>query len=162
MNKKIMTYDDTKKMLNMLRKLNESKTYNKILKEDTTDVQDDIMVVNNVDVKILSSDEMDLKLSDEEKTSLSGMIDNFKSQVSNLVEFEPGFTISTEQVRLDGVLTDFDLDFVLIAGEEHGLYINADMLKVDNQVIDILTKLEKYFNTFLEPMNEFINKRKNN
>lgn len=162
MNKKIMTYDDTKRMLNMLRKLNESKTYNKILKEDTTDVQDDIMVVNNVDVKILSSDEMDLKLSDEEKTSLSGMIDNFKSQVSNLVEFEPGFTISTEQVRLDGVLTDFDLDFVLIAGEEHGLYINADMLKVDNQVIDILTKLEKYFNTFLEPMNEFINKRKNN
>jgi len=146
----------------MLRKLNESKNSNKILKEETTDVQDDIMVVNNVDVKILSSDEMDLKLSDEEKTSLSGMIDNFKSQVSNLVEFEPGFTISTEQVRLDGVLTDFDLDFVLIAGEEHGLYINADMLKVDTQVIDILTKLEKYFNTFLEPMNEFINKRKNN
>lgn len=162
MNKKIMTYDDTKRMLNMLRKLNESKNSNKILKEETTDVQDDIMVVNNVDVKILSSDEMDLKLSDEEKTSLSGMIDNFKSQVSNLVEFEPGFTISTEQVRLDGVLTDFDLDFVLIAGEEHGLYINADMLKVDTQVIDILTKLEKYFNTFLEPMNEFINKRKNN
>lgn len=159
----INKYDDTKKMLNTIRRLNESKLSTKLLREDEfSDTQDDLTVINGVDVKILSSDEMDLKFSEEEKVSLSSIIDNFKQQVSNLVDFEPGFTISTEQIRLDGVLTDFDIDFVLIAGEEHGLYLNADMLKIETPVIDLINKLEKYYDSFVGPMNELINKRKNN
>lgn len=166
-----MNYDDTKRMLNTLRKLNESKLVTKIIKEENelptdqpqnTNVRDDIDVINNVDIKILSSDEADMKMDDEDKKSISSTIDNFKSQVSNLVEFDPGFTISQEQIRLDGTLTDYDIDFVLIAGEEHGLYINADMLKLEKEVVDVLSKLQIFFNTFLTPMNDLINKRKNN
>jgi len=103
-------YDQTKKMLNTLRRINESnKIYGNILREDeqeiptvdnNTDTQDDITVINDVDVKIVSSDEIDMKISEEDKTSISGLIDNFKSQVSNLVEFDPGLTITQEQIRL--------------------------------------------------------------
>lgn len=156
-------YDDTKRMLNTIRRINESKTSTKLLREDEmSDTQDDITVINGVDIKILSSDEMDLKISEEDKLLLSSIIDNFKQQVSNLVDFEPGFTVSTEQIRLDGVLTDYDIDFVLISGEEHGLYINADMLKIESPVLELIGKLEKYYNSFNGPMTEFINKRKNN
>lgn len=163
-NKKITEYDETKRMLNTLRRLNESvATSHRLLREDdSSDVQDDLAVINGVDTKILSSDEQDMKFTDEEKTSLSSMIDNFKQQVSNLVDFEPGFTISSDQIRLDGMLTDYDIDFVLIAGEEHGLYINADMLKVEKEVVDLITKLQKYYETFVNPMNELITKRKTN
>jgi hypothetical protein len=159
-------------MLNTLRKLNENKrTVGNILKEDdqetptigdNTDIKDDITVINDVDVKIISSDEMDMKISEEDKTSISGLIDNFKSQVSNLVDFEPGITITKEQIRLDGSITDQDVDFVFIAGEENGIYINADMLKIETDIIDIITKLEKFNETFSTTMNNIITKRKNN
>jgi hypothetical protein len=159
-------------MLNTLRKLNENKrTVGNILKEDdqetptigdNTDIKDDITVINDVDVKIISSDEMDMKISEEDKTSISGLIDNFKSQVSNLVDFEPGITITKEQIRLDGSITDQDVDFVFIAGEENGIYINADMLKIETDIIDIVTKLEKFNETFSTTMNNIITKRKNN
>ena len=171
-NKQILNYDHTKKMLNTLRKLNENKrTVGNILKEDdqetptigdNTDIKDDITVINDVDVKIISSDEMDMKISEEDKTSISGLIDNFKSQVSNLVDFEPGITITKEQIRLDGSITDQDVDFVFIAGEENGIYINADMLKIETDIIDIITKLEKFNETFSTTMNNIITKRKNN
>jgi len=171
-NKQILNYDHTKKMLNTLRKLNENKrTVGNILKEDdqetptigdNTDIKDDITVINDVDVKIISSDEMDMKISEEDKTSISGLIDNFKSQVSNLVDFEPGITITKEQIRLDGSITDQDINFVFIAGEENGVYINADMLKLETDVIDMITKLEKFNETFSTTMNEIITKRKNN
>jgi hypothetical protein len=168
----MINYDQTKKMLNTLRKLNENKrTFGNILKEDNqetptmgsdTNIKDDITVINDVDVKILSSDEMDIKMSEEDKNSISGLIDNIKSQVSNLIDFEPGLTITREQIRLDGSITDQDINFVFIAGEENGIYINADMLKLETDVIDMITKLEKFNETFSTTMNEMITKRKNN
>ena len=76
-NKQTINYDQTKKMLNTLRKLNENKrTFGNILREDDqetqtmggdTDTEDDITVINDVDVKIISSDEMDMKMSEEDK-----------------------------------------------------------------------------------------------
>lgn len=171
-NKQILSYDQTKKMLDTLRKLNENKRTNiNILREDDqespelsndSDTKDDITVINGVDVKILSSDDMDMKMSEEHKTAISGLIDNFMSQVSNLVEFEPGMTITEDQVRLDGVVTDKDIDFVFIAGEESGIYINADMLKIDTEVIEIINKLEKFNDSFSTTINKIITDRKNN
>jgi len=171
-NKQTINYDQTKKMLNTLRKLNENKrTFGNILREDDqetqtmggdTDTEDDITVINDVDVKIISSDEMDMKMSEEDKNSISGLIDNIKSQVSNLIDFEPGLTITKEQIRLDGSITDQDINFVFIAGEENGIYINADMLKLETDVIDMVTKLQKFEQTFSTTMNEIIRKRKNN
>lgn len=165
-------YDQTKKMLNTLRRINENKgTYGNILREDDqeqptiggdTDTEDDITVINGVDIKMVSSDEMDMKISEDDKTAISGLIDNIKSQVSNLIDFEPGITITQEQIRLDGSITDQDINFVFIAGEENGIYINADMLKLETEVIDIITKLEKFNQTFSTTMNDIITKRKNN
>ena len=103
-----------------------------------------------------------MKMSEEDKNSISGLIDNIKSQVSNLIDFEPGLTITREQIRLDGSITDQDINFVFIAGEENGIYINADMLKLETDVIDMITKLEKFNETFSTTMNEMITKRKNN
>jgi hypothetical protein len=169
-NKQTVGYDQTKKMLNTLRKLNESRTSTKILREDdfspedksSENVKDDITVINDVDVKLVSSDEMDMELTEDQKTSISGMIDSFKQQVSNLVDFEPGITINTDQIRMDGTLSDFDINFVLISGEDHGVYVNADMLKLDNEVTEMLNKLVKFNEIFSDAMNNLITQRKNN
>jgi hypothetical protein len=135
-NKQMTGYDDTKKMLNTLRKLNESKTSMNVLKEQeevTQNQNSDFIIINDVEVKMLSTDEMDMELQDDQKQSISGLIDNFRQQVSQIVDFEPGITINQNQIRLDGTLTDEDISFVFIAGEESGVYINADMLKLETQ-----------------------------
>jgi len=171
-------YDATKKMLNTLRKLNESRStsYNLIKENDEfnqqpepqdteapqEDMSNDVTVVNDVDVKLMSGDDMDLKLMDDQKNAISGIIDNFRQQVSQIVDFEPGFTLTPTQIRLDGVLTDQDIKFVLIAGQESGIYINADMLKLENEVGMMLEKLAKFDDTFKSAMEPLITQRDNN
>ncbi len=171
-------YDATKKMLNTLRKLNESKStsYNLIKENDEfnqqrepqdteaplQDIKNDVTVVNDVAVKLMSGDDMDLKLMDDQKNAISNIIDNFRQQVSQIVDLEPGFTLTPTQIRLDGVLTDQDIKFVLIAGEESGVYINADMLKLENEVGMMLEKLAKFDDTFKSAMEPLLTQRDNN
>ena len=166
-------YDVTKNMLKTIRTITESKASNRTLNEvvgfqspevDKSDenLKNDIMVVNDVEVKMNSSDEADLTLQDSEKTAISQLIDNFKQQVSQIADFTPGITIAPDQVRLDGTLTDQDISFVFIAGKESGAYINADMLKLEQDVANELEKLAKFQETFETAMNPLIQERKTN
>lgn len=165
-NRKNVGYDETKKMLNALRNLNESIRMNKILSEQetpiTSDVNNEIDVINDVDIKMLSSDKMDMKLTDEHKTAISGLIDSFRQQVSEIANMEPGITINTNQIRLDGSISNFDISFVLIAGEESGFYINADMLKIEDDTLTSIGKLSKFQLVFEDTMNPIIRERSNN
>jgi hypothetical protein len=165
------SYDEIKGMLKTLRTLNESKPSFKVLKEEETpmnnmggneDVKDDIIVINNVEVNISSEDSEDMKLEENQKTAISALIDSFREQVSQIVDFEPGMTVKETQIRLDGTLTDNDISFVMIAGEEGGLYVNADMLKIEQEEIDTLNKLLKFEKTYKDAMEPLITERQNN
>jgi hypothetical protein len=171
--KKVIGYDETKEMLNKLRKLNESYVHNKTkqLREDIqssdnpsvdSGQKDNILVINDVDVKLISNDESDMDLTEEQKKTISELIDNFKQQVSQIVEFDPGLTINEDQVRLDGKLTDEDVSFVFIAGKDSGTYINSEMMKLENKIAQVLEKLVKFEETFKTSLEPIIDQRKNN
>ncbi len=102
-----------------------------------------------------------MSISDEEKNSLNQLIQNFKAQVSELASFDEGFNIYLDNVRLDGNVGE-DLGFVLIAGNDRGLYINANMLKIEAETVEMITKLEKFQHTFEDVVVEIMNNRKNN
>ena len=166
------SYDLDKKMLNMMRRLNESTASNKVLREQVEmaqnepqpeqNMKDDVLVVNDVDVKMNSTDDADMKLMDEQKNEISGLIDNFRQQVSQIVDFEPGFSIFPDQIRLDGTLTDEGIKFVFIAGKEGGAYIMADMLKLEQNVANTLEKLAKFNEVFKSSIEPIISQRNNN
>jgi hypothetical protein len=174
MQKKIKNdYDVTRNMLKTIRTITQSKTSMGTLNEAVgfqspevdkaeDNLKNDVMVVNDVEIKMNSSDEADLTLQDSEKTAISQLIDNFKQQVSQIADFTPGITISPDQIRLDGSLTDQDISFVFIAGKESGAYINADMLKLEQEVANELEKLAKFQETFETAMNPLIQERKTN
>ena len=155
-----------------MRKLNESTTSNKILRaqvemtqnepQPEQNMKDDDLVVNDVDVKINSTDDVDMKLLDEQKNEISGIIDNFRQQVSQIVNFEPGFSLFPDQIRLDGTLTDDGIKFVFIAGKEGGVYVMADMLKLEQNVANTLEKLAKFNEVFKSSMEPIISQRNNN
>ncbi len=172
--KVIVGYDDTKKMLNTLRKLNENKQSNSVIveqqevipqqvsPEQTQKQESDFVIINDVEVKMLSTDEMDMELKQDQKETISNLVDNFRQQVSQIVDFDPGITINQNQIRLDGTLTDEDISFVFIAGEESGVYINADMLKLNTEVGTALEKLAKFEETFKSAIEPLITQRNNN
>jgi virulence-associated protein VapD len=157
-NKQNIGYDDIKKMLNRLRTISENTQSSRTLNEEKVDT---LVISNNVEVKTHSDDEQDLKISEEEKNSLNQLIENFKSQVYELTSFEEGFNIYSNSVRLDGKISD-DLSFVFISGEDAGLYINCNMLKIEAENADIINKLYKFEHTFQDVTNDLILARKNN
>ncbi len=159
-NKQNPGYDSIKKMLNTMRNLNENVKSKNILKEEDEKLFN-LVLNDNVEVKIHSTDQEDLSISDEEKASLNQLIQNFKSQVSELANFEEGFNIYVDSVRLDGTIEN-DLSFVLIAGNERGLYVNANMLKIETETVETISKLEKFQHTFEDVVIEIMNNRKNN
>jgi hypothetical protein len=172
MNKNKSEYDQIKGMLNTLRNLNESKNITKkTLNEDietgeehsldsSKEQFDNVEVINDVEVKILSTDQEDVKLKDEEKSSISQFIDSFRQQVSQLAELDPGITIDENQIRLDGNMTETEISFTFIAGEESGLYINSDMLNIEQETLDMLSKLLKFKPTFITAMEPLLRTRR--
>lgn len=170
MKKKMNQYDETKHMLRLLRNLNESVSFAKVTIKEQTEPEtqekqetlDDVMVINDVEVTVVSKDKADMKFEEDEKTAISGLIDNFKTQVSQIVEFEPGITIDEKQIRLDGQLTDNEIGFVFVAGEGGGLYINMDMVELDKDLLLILDKLNKFNETYKTTMEPIVSKLTNN
>jgi len=172
LNKSNWDYDDAKKMLRTLRTLNESKASQNVLKEEEEinpqamqNQGTDFMVVNDVEVKMHSTDKADLQLSEDEKKSIAQLIDNFRQQVSDLADFEEGININmaNNEFRMDGSISDKDISFVLIAGnQDTGVYVNAEMLKLDDDINLTLAKLIKFQHTFEDAGNQFINSRKYN
>ena len=166
-------YDVMKGMLKTIRTLTESKTLTRTLNEVAEfqspavdkaeeNLKNDITVVNDVEVKLNSPDEADMTLQDSQKEAISQLIDNFKQQVSQIADFHPGITMTPDQVRFDGTLTDLDISFVFIAGKDAGAYINADMLKLEQEIANELEKLAKFQETFETAMEPLIQSRNNN
>jgi hypothetical protein len=160
-----MNYDNTKKMLNTLRRLNESTdpVLDKNLineQEAEKELKDTVTVVDGVEVRLIASTDEDLELQNESKSAISQVIENFKTQVSDLGDLRPGFTVQSDQIRLDGSLPDVELNFVIVAGKEKGVYLNTSMLKVTYDLIGSIDKLIKFEDVFADSMNDLISQRR--
>ena len=159
-----MDYDKTKRMLNTLRNLNENKLNKKTLREQEEDSKKETetvsTVVDGVVVTMIASTPEDLELNDEHKKAITDIISNFGTQVSDLGDLRPGITIQSNQVRLDGNLPDVELDFVIIAGRNKGVYLNTAMLKMSYESLEAIEKLLKFEDVFADGMNDLISQRR--
>lgn len=157
-----MNYDTTKKMLNTLRNLNESTIKRNTLNEQEAEkeMKDSVVVVDGVEVRMIASTDEDLQLDDQQKKTIGDVISNFGTQVSDLADLRPGITIQSNQVRLDGKLPDVELDFVIIAGQNKGTYLNTAMLKVTYELLESIQKLMKFEDVFADSMNDLISERR--
>jgi hypothetical protein len=160
---KINTYDETKKLLNVIRQFSSNKV-SSLINEQLEQQKSNILNINGVDVKILFSDSSDKEINDEQKEKISNLIDSFRTQVSQLVDFEPGITINNKQIRLDGILTDYnnEINFTLISGDESGLYIKSEMSLVNKDILELLNKLNNFNNLFKETFNNILSFRYTN
>ena len=131
-----------------------------LISQSQKDLKDSVTVVNGIEVRLIASTDEDLQLNDQQKKIIGDVITNFGTQVSDLGDLRPGVTIQSNQIRLDGKLPDVELDFVIIAGMNKGVYLNTAMLSVSYELIGSIEKLLKFGDVFSDAVNELIVQRR--
>jgi gamma-glutamylcyclotransferase (GGCT)/AIG2-like uncharacterized protein YtfP len=74
-------------------------------------------------------------------------MDEFVEEVSDLAEFNT-LNVYENNVEWSGKLIDEDLEFIFTIGEDSGIYINGQMIKVDQEFLATLNKLQQYYQKF--------------
>jgi len=104
-------------------------------------------------------EQTDLELTTDEKTAFQETMDEFVSEVSDLVDFNK-LNVYQKNVEWSGKIIDYDIDFFFSIGEENGVYINSEMVKVDPQFLDFLNKLQTYYEKFKSKWSKVLANRK--
>ena len=104
-------------------------------------------------------EQTDLELTTDEKITFQETMDEFVTEVSDLVDFNK-LNIYPKNVEWSGKIIDFDIEFYFSIGEENGVYIDSQMVKVDEQFLDLLTKLQKYYEKFKSKWSKVLASRK--
>jgi hypothetical protein len=90
---------------------------------------------------------MDLDITTDDKTTFQQTMDEFVSEVSDLVDFDE-LHVYKNNVQWGGNLIDDDLKFIYTVGENGGVYISADIVKVDEDFLGIISSLENFYQKF--------------
>ena len=98
-------------------------------------------------ITLHGKDKQDLELSTEEKMAFQETMDDFVDQVSDLSDFGT-LHIYPNNVEWSGKVIDFDLEFFYSIGENNGVYINGDMIKLDESLVELINKLTSYYQQF--------------
>jgi hypothetical protein len=89
----------------------------------------------------------DTELTTDDKMAFQETMDEFVSEVSDLVNFNQ-LNVYKNNVDWSGKIVDFDIDFYFTIGENNGLYITCDMVKVDENFTASMEKLQTYYEKF--------------
>jgi len=100
-----------------------------------------------------------LELSTEEKTAFQETMDDFVNDVSDLSDFGK-LNMYPNNVDWSGKVIDFDLEFYFSIGENNGVYINGDMIKLDENLVELVNKLTSYYEKFKSKWARLLSQRK--
>jgi hypothetical protein len=92
-------------------------------------------------------DSSDLELTTDDKIAFQETMDEFVNEVSDLVDFNK-LNVYPNNVEWSGKIIDFDIEFFFSIGEDGGMYINGDMIKADENFVDMINKLKTYYDKF--------------
>jgi hypothetical protein len=92
-------------------------------------------------------DKKDLELTSDEKTTYQETMDEFVDEVSDLSDFGV-LKMYRNDVQWSGKVIDFDIEFFFSIGETNGVYINGDMIKLDEKLLTLINNLTSFYEKF--------------
>jgi len=104
-------------------------------------------------------EQTDLELTTDEKIAFQETMDEFVTEVSDMVDFNK-LNIYSNNVEWSGKLIEYDIEFFFSIGEENGVYINGEMLKTDAEFLKLLNKLKTYYEKFKSKWAKILSSRK--
>jgi len=141
---------------NVTSKVNVTKSVEDRIDYDTADTEeeiedeDDKMQVYRISGGLLvlhGKEQNDLELTTDEKKAFQETMDEFVTNVSDMVDFNK-LNVYSNNVEWSGKLIEFDIEFFFSIGEENGVYVNGEMLKADDEFIKLITKLKTFYEKF--------------
>jgi len=103
-------------------------------------------VLNNI-IILHGKTKADLQLTTDEKNALTSSVDEFRNDVAELVDFGD-LNVYHDNVEWKGKILENDLEFFFSINEPNGLYIKGDMIKIDQDYMETITKLQGYYEKF--------------
>ena len=174
----INEYDEIKTLLKRSRMLMEQPETTNIAKSIETEIDKDFEKNNQeIDVEKVKKDKSktyrisgglftmhgkdkkDLELTTEEKTAFQETMDEFVDEVSDLSDFGV-LNLYPNEVQWSGKVIDLDIEFFYSIGENNGVYINGDMIKLDEKLTELITKLTSFYDKFKSKWAKVISQRK--
>jgi hypothetical protein len=126
--------------------------------ESSEDIQKSYRVSGGV-ISLHGKEKQDVELSTDEKISFQETMDEFVNEVSDLSEFGV-LNLYKNNVDWSGRVIDFDLEFYFSIGEESGVYINGNMIKLDDNLVELINKLTIYYEKFKTKWAKVLSQRK--
>ena len=110
-------------------------------------------------MSIHGKDKADLQLTYDEKTAFQETMDEFRQDVSELVDFNK-LNLYEDNVEWSGNIPEMELEFFFSVNETDGLYLKGDMVKVDEDYVEMIGKLKSFYGKFKERWSRIIASRK--
>jgi hypothetical protein len=167
-------YDEIKNLLRRSRFLQEqvnlAKTIEDKIDQDTEDetevdpenVKKDKSKTYRISgglLRLHGKDKKEIELTTEEKSAFQETMDDFVGEVSDLSDFGV-LNLYENSVEWSGKVIDFDLEFFYTIGENNGVYINGDMIKLDDKLVELVNKLTTYYEQFKTKWAKIVASRK--
>jgi hypothetical protein len=104
-------------------------------------------------------DRNDLDITSDEKLAFQETMDEFVEEVSDLADFNT-LNVYPNNVEWSGKLIDEDINFIFTIGEDSGVYINGQMIKLDPDFMTTINKLQQYYQKFKSKWGRVLASRK--
>ena len=168
------SYDEIKSLLKISKMLMEQATVNNLAKsiedkieDDSTDIDPEVVKKDKSKTYRISGglltlhgkDKKDLLLTTDEKQSFQETMDEFVADVSDLSDFGV-LNVYENSAQWSGKILDADIEFFYSIGEENGVYINGDMIKLDQTLVELIGKLTSFEEKFKSKWAKVISLRK--
>ena len=100
-----------------------------------------------------------MELTTDEKIAFQETMDEFVDEVSDLSDFGV-LNVYPNNVEWSGKVIDFDLEFFFSIGETQGVYINGDMIKLGDDLLELMNKLSVFYEKFKSKWAKILAQRK--
>jgi len=108
---------------------------------------------------IHSKDKNKLQLTTDDKAAFQETMDEFNNDISKITDFNK-LNVYENNVEWSGKITEMDIEFFMSIGENNGVYINGDMIKLDEEFTNMVTSLKTFYDKFKSKWSKIITDRK--
>ena len=115
--------------------------------------------INSGLLSIHGNTNRDVEITTDEKIAFQQTMDEFTESVADLVDFDI-LHLYTNSVEWSGKVIDDDLDFIFTVGENGGIYIKGNMVRVDEEFLSTINRLQQFYQKFKSKWSRVLAKRK--
>ena len=104
------------------------------------------------------NEKSDIQLTTDEKNAFIESVDEFRTNVAELVEFDK-MNVFPENVEWSGKILELNLEFFYTINEPHGIYLNGNMVKLDQEYLEMVGKLQSNYEKFKSKWGKILSTR---